>query len=211
MSEAFGKTDGQFNANFVPLVNFLLAGSAMGTGTLTIKDFAQMRGGDDDASFDVRERKLSTILEKMGYDAKIHGPADDFLGWVIEAQMHLGGFGLLADIFYNVAAQADNGLYGATRISSTLLGPSSGTFLDAVQTGQGLYDQALDLSPDSNAKERAAYRMLASRIPFIGGNRFLREGAADIFGGEDTTKKEKALNYSANYGTKYGQNYGAKY
>ncbi len=211
VSEAFGKTDGQFNANFVPLVNFLLAGSAMGTGTLTIKDFAQMRGGDDDASFDVRERKLSTILEKMGYDAKIHGPADDFLGWVIEAQMHLGGFGLLADIFYNVAAQADNGLYGATRISSTLLGPSSGTFLDAVQTGQGLYDQALDLSPDSNAKERAAYRMLASRIPFIGGNRFLREGAADIFGGEDTTKKEKALNYSANYGTKYGQNYGAKY
>ena len=211
VSEAFGKTDGQFNANFVPLVNFLLAGSAMGAGTLTIKDFAQMRGGDDDASFDVRERKLSSILEKMGYDAKIHGPADDFLGWVIEAQMHLGGFGLLADIFYNVAAQADNGLYGATRISSTLLGPSSGTFLDAVQTGQGLYDQALDLSPDSNAKERAAYRMLVSRFPFVGGNRFLREGAADLLGGEDTAKKDKALNYSANYGTKYGTNYGAKY
>ena len=86
-----------------------------------------------------------------------------------------------------------------------------GTFLDAVQTGQGLYDQALDLSPDSNAKERAAYRMLASRIPFVGGNRLLAQSLADIFGGEDTTKKEKALNYSANYGTKYGSNYGAKY
>ena len=99
----------------------------------------------------------------MGYDQAIHGDKDDFLGWALESQVHLGGFGLMADIFYNVAAQADNGLYGATRILSTLAGPTAGAALDSIQFGQGLWDQALDLSPESNAKERAAWRFFGSR------------------------------------------------
>ena len=196
--------------NFTPLLNFVLLGSSAGAGTIAVKDIVQMRGGDDETSAQFRERKLSKILEKMGYNPSIHGPADDFLGWMVESQLAMGGFGLLGDMFHSVAAQADNGLYGATRISSTLLGPTSGTFLDAIQAGQGLYDQAANLTPESNAKERAAYRFITSRIPGVGGNRYFREGLAELLGGADE-EKDKSANYSANYGSKYGSNYDAKY
>ena len=195
--------------NFVPMTNLLILGSGAGAGTLAIKDVAQARGGDDDMSWALRERSFTDMAEKMGYNPRIHGPVDEFLGWVAQAHLHLGGFGLLGDIFFNMAAQVDNGLYGATRITSTLLGPTSGAFLDTVQFGQGMIDQALDLSPESNAKERAAWRFAGSRIPFFGGNRAFRETFAEFLGGEDV--EDKPESYSANYGNNYGGGYSTKY
>ena len=57
--------------------------------------------------------------------------------WVgAQAHLHLGGFGLLGTSF-QYGPEVDNGLYGATRITSTLFGPTSGAFLDTVQFGQG--------------------------------------------------------------------------
>ena len=52
----------------------------------------------------------------------------------------MGGLGLLADILYQTAEQADNGVYGRQRIASVLGGPSVGLAFDGMTFAQGVFD-----------------------------------------------------------------------
>ena len=64
----------------------------------------------------------------------------------------MGGLGLLADILYQTAEQADNGVYGRQRIASVLGGPSVGLAFDGMTFAQGVFDS----SESKNYPERAA-------------------------------------------------------
>jgi hypothetical protein len=156
---------------------FLSLGPAFGMGALALKDIVQARGGDDERSSEVRSRN---ILKFMGYDEKIHGNENDFLGWYAEGMMMMGGFGLLGDVIHDTLAQVDNGAYGKTRIAQTLGGPSVGVFFGAIDVAAG----AADDSENSNAKERTAMREIATRIPVVGGIRNVREEIVDAVAGE---------------------------
>lgn len=162
---------------------FLAFGPAFGMGALAVKDIVQMRGGEDEKSAELRQRN---ILKALGYDEKVHGNANDFLGWYFEGLMTMGGLGLLGDITQSVVSQTDNGAYGFQRILSTVFGPSVGTASAAFNVVAGVKDAALDGTPDSNAKERSAVREMAGRVPFLGGIRSLREGVVDEVAGEAT-------------------------
>ena len=68
---------------------------------------------------------------------------------------------------------------------STLLGPTVGLIPSAMTTAGGIFDD----KDNSNAKERAAAREFAQRIPIVGGNRAAREGIVDAIAGEQSSKK----------------------
>ena len=165
--------------NFKPAMGFFLLGPAFGAGTLSVKDVLQSRGGEENKSPEVRKRNLAKIL---GHDEKTHGDYNDFLGWYFEGMAIMGGFGLLGDIIHSFATQIDNGAYGANRMVSTLLGPTVGLVPSAMTTAAGIFDD----KGNSNAKERAAAREFATRIPIVGGNRAAREGIVDAIAGENT-------------------------
>jgi hypothetical protein len=166
--------------NLKPLAYFATLGPAFGMATLSAKDVIQMRGGDDEQSPELRRRNL---LKVMGYDEKVHGNEDDFLGWYIEGMMVMGGLGLLGDVIHSTVSQVDNGAYGKMRIASTFLGPSFGTAMASVDVAAGIMD-----TNDSNAKERTGTRELATRIPVLGGVRALRENIVDAVAGEQSDR-----------------------
>ena len=166
------------HGNLRPLAYFASLGPAFGMVTLGVKDVIQMRGGDDDRSPEFRKRNM---LKALGYDEKAHGGEDDFLGWYIEGMMVMGGLGLLGDVIHSGLSQVDNGAYGQNRMWSTVLGPSFGLGTAGMQVSAGLMDE----SDNSNSKERSATRELATRIPFLGGNRRFREDVVDTIAGED--------------------------
>ena len=121
------------------------------------------------------------MLKALGYDDKVHGGEDDFLGWYIEGMMIMGGLGLLGDVIHSGLSQVDNGAYGQNRMWSTVLGPSFGLGTAGMQRSAGLMDE----SDNSNAKERSAAREIATRIPVLGGNRRIRENIVETVAGED--------------------------
>jgi len=170
------------DGNIRPLLYLATLGPAFGSGALATKDIVQMRGGDDGRDAELRERNLTNVLESMGYNADIHGSKDEFLGWYVDGMMQMGGLGLIGDVIYNVATQVDNGSYGEVRVTSTFAGPSYGAAISGVKIGAGL----LDSNDDSNAKERAAAREAATRIPVLGGLRSVREGIVDNVAGESS-------------------------
>jgi hypothetical protein len=195
MSEAFGKnTDGTYKGNFGPLLALVTAGSAFGGGSLALKDLAQSRGGDDDRSRELRNRKISDtifadIAKAMGVDPKDYaGRPDELVGWWLEGIVAVGGLGFLAELMYNSAEQLDNGAYGATRIASGILGPGVGNFMDVINVGAGI-EQGLLGDGDSAGKQRQAARTVAGRVPVLGGVRSFREGAADLMGDPRSTSK----------------------
>ena len=156
---------------------------AGGAGANLVKDYVQARGEDNTRQ--PRERSYNEIAEQMGWESRIHGDiygidANSFVGWYIEGMVQMGGLGLLADILYQTAEQADNGVYGSQRILSVFGGPSAGLAMDAVTFYQGVVDG----DDSKNYPERAAARIAASRIPVIGGYRDIREGIVDAVGGE---------------------------
>ncbi|NBT53000.1 MAG: hypothetical protein EBT12_15880, partial [Marivivens sp.] len=108
-----------------PLLYLTTLGPGMGMAALGAKDIVQMRGGEDERSAELRTRTLKSV-PFSGYDEKIHGKQDSFLGWYVEGMMAMGGLGLFADLLHTAAAQADNGAYGQMRMMSALLGPSAG-------------------------------------------------------------------------------------
>lgn len=163
--------------NFEPLIELASVGPAFGMATLATKDIIQQRGGDDERSAELRKRN---IYKLMGYDEKIHGNENDFLGWYVEGLMVMGGLGLLGDVIHSTVSQVDNGAYGQLRIWGTVLGPSFGLG-GAIQQGAAAI---LDDSDNSNAKERSGMRELATRVPILGGNRAFREGLVDATAGE---------------------------
>ena len=64
--------------NLKPLMYFAALGPAFGMATNSVKDLVQMRGGEDEKSPELRKRN---VLKFLGYDEKVHGNENDFLGW----------------------------------------------------------------------------------------------------------------------------------
>ena len=177
--------------NFKPAMYMATVGPGMGMGALAVKDVVQFRGGEDSNESEVRVRNIGQLAEMLGGDAKTYGDGSDFVGWYFEGLLQMGGLGLMADILHSTVQQVDNGAYGATRIASTIAGPSFGMiFGDGVNVAAGAYDMALG-NDDSNAKERSGARSFASRIPIVGGIRAAREGIVDTVAGEQTKRKSK--------------------
>ena len=83
---------------------------------------------------------------------------------------------MFADILYQTAEQADNGVYGAQRILSVFGGPTAGAVMDGITFGQGVFS-------DENYKQRQAARIAATRIPVLGGYRDVRSGIVDAVAG----------------------------
>lgn len=167
--------------NVKPLAYFATLGPAFGAGTLAIKDIVQSRGGDDNKEMALRKRN---ILKVLGYDKKIHGDEQDFLGWYAEGMVTMGGLGLLGDIMHSAVQQADNGAYGKVRMFSTLFGPTVGDMSAVMEVAGGIFDKK-----DSNAKERSAWREVATRVPVLGGVASFREGVTDALAGEASDGK----------------------
>lgn len=170
--------------NFKPFLYLMTAGVGFGAGSVAIKDIVQGRGGEENRSHELRRRNL---LKHLGYDEDVHGNEDDFLGWYIDGMLQMGGMGIIADVLYGVVDQAENGAYGQTRIASLLAGPSVGLAFDGVNVlagGMEASTDAVGISETTNAKERAAIRSLATRVPVAGGIRSVREGTVDLLAGE---------------------------
>ena len=163
--------------NLKPLAYLASVGPLFGAATLTAKDIIQQRGGEDERSADLRKRNL---LKALGYEEKVHGNENDFMGWYVESMMVMGGLGILGDVIHSAIMQTDNGAYGQQRMWSTVLGPSFGLGTAGMVGMAGIFDEG----DNSNAKERAAMREVATRIPVLGGNRRFREGVVDATMGE---------------------------
>ena len=199
LREAFPKS-GQ-PRNIKPLLYFLSFGPAAGAGAAAIKDVVQMRGGEDERSADVRVRNA---MKFAGYDEKVHGNEQDFLGWYLEGLMVMGGFGLIADVLHSAASQVDNGAYGQQRVWSSLLGPTYGLGNSAFTTLGGAKDAMFNSTPESNAKERSAVREVATRVPVLGGIRSLRESVTDAVAGEPSSSSGGRGGFSGSFNGSWG-------
>jgi hypothetical protein len=172
--------------NYAPLMALLTIGPAAGSLALTAKDHLQFRGGEDEKSAENRIRttdKLEGVLDKLGYDKYHHGDKHEFLAWYIEGQMVMGGLGYLADLFHDVAAQKEHGAYGIVRGLTSVATPL-GTFADALSFGYGWGADA-----PTNAKARSGARVATGRVPFIGGNKYLKEQIVDAWAGESESRE----------------------
>lgn len=188
ITEAFGRdAQGNWNGNVRPLMYMLTAGAGLGAGSLAVRDIVQFRGGEDEQSSDLRERYMSKTLADLGADEwgqviQNHPSIDKFLGWYLEGFMALGGLGMIADLMYSTAAQADNGAYGKFRTMSYIMGPTFGLAGQAFDVGAGAMDFIQNGDEGPNSKRRAALRTAVSRVPVVGQIRSVREGAADLAG-----------------------------
>lgn len=142
---------------------------------------------------------MMKIALSMGFDPTLHGTVDGFLGWYIEGLMQLGGLGMVAELLYNSAAQADNGSFGMSRTLSYVLGPSFDTVanfgFNVMAAGQEGIEDAVSNQPTTNSARRTLTRQLLSRVPLFGGNRKFREGGTDVLAG--TPKDTKVENWGA--------------
>ncbi len=105
--------------------------------------------------------------------------------------MHMGGLGLVSDVFYQAAMQGEKGSYGTNRIMGLMAGPTYGSVYDAVGVVQGV---------DSDGISRAATRSLAQRIPFI--TRDWREGIIDTVARDPKNRKKKGMKSGLSSGLK---------
>ncbi len=185
--------------NFGPAIALAAVGPGFAAGSLAIKDFAQSRGGDDNQSVALRKRNL---LKSMGYDEKIHGNEDNFLGWYWESILHMGGFGLLANMVHDIAQASDNGAYGQMRIMGTVFGP---TVSNVMAKSMNIVSGATNSPDNTNAKERQAVREIVGMVPLAGQNSYARESAVDFFAGEKQTKKKDTWGKNNNNQGGWGQ------
>jgi hypothetical protein len=147
---------------------------------------------DDLAQFVKDHPEMASIAIAAGYNPGMHGSIDSFFGWYIESILQTGGLGMLGELLYNAAAQADNGNYGFQRMLSYVLGPSVDigvTGWNTISAGQEFVSDAAG-GDVSNAKRRSAIRSLLNRIPFLGGNRSFREQGTNILAGEADDNKQ---------------------
>ena len=185
--------------NVKPAMYLLTAGVGMGSLSVMTKDVVQMRGGEDERSMALRERKgsdtnmlgLWSMAQALG--AKEGGDADQNLGLYIDGLLAVGGLGLFAELLYNASAQMDNGAYGTVRIASSVFGPSVSAGSGAIDVATGLKDYFTG-DGENTAKRRAMLRQLAMRFPVLGGVSFFRESAADL-GGEPNTGGRKSSSF----------------
>ena len=205
VTSEFGK------GNFAPMIALLTVGGGMGMAANTIKDYALSRGGEDGRSRSPRDRlfsktavgetfKVFTGVEGEDADKwlrqNLGDEADAWLGNYLEGIVALGGMGLLAELFFNTAAQADNRYYGAARMVSAIGGPSMGvTFDAAANIGGGIEfaRESVGLGDDgSNSAERAFTRTLLRRVPVLGGTKPFSEGGTDLIAGEQQGRSSKS-------------------
>ena len=168
--------------NWKPFTYMATLAPAAGATALAVKDVVQSRGGEGNDEATIRKRNA---LKMLGYDKKVHGDENSFLGWYLEGFMTAGGLGLIGEMIHDTATQVDNGAYGKNRIYSTVFGPSVGTFSSALDIAGGAVD-ALK-GNDSNSKERAAVREVVRRVPILGGMGSVREGVTNYVAGEKST------------------------
>ena len=167
-----------------PLAYFLGLGPMFGFGVTTAKDVVQGRGGEENREFAIRDRALTdkfTLVEELGLSKDM----DMLAGWYLDGIMTMGGLGLIGQLFYDSAAQLDNGAYGQVRMSEMFLGPSMGLFNDAITVAAGAQDALFDAlgAESSNAKERSAVREAVGRVPIFGQITAAREWATDQIAG----------------------------
>tara|TARA_R100001509_G_scaffold44585_2_gene24228 strand:- start:605 stop:10186 length:9582 start_codon:yes stop_codon:yes gene_type:complete len=163
------------SGNFGPLLAFATLGPTFGMGTLAAKDILQSRGGEEGRTPEVRKRN---ILKSLGYDKKVHGDENDFLGWYVEGLIVMGGLGLIGDMMHTAVEQIDNGAYGRERMWGTLLGPTFGLGNSVANVFAGIGEE------EGSGKARQAVREIANRIPVVGGNRAAKEAIVDAVAGE---------------------------
>jgi hypothetical protein len=197
--------------NVLPAVYMLTAGTGMGAGALALKDLIQQRGGEDERSSALRERTLSKTLEgfgagsdagkkfiaSMGMTGDDVNDADAAAGWFIDGLFAMGGLGFLGELLYNSAEKLDNGLYGYTRTMGMIGGPTVGLTADAYNLAAGVRDMVTDA--DTDGKKRQAARIVAGRVPVMGGVKDFKEGIADTAGTAGRKKKAK-FNYDLDGG-----------
>lgn len=187
--------------NFKPMGYYLALGPAFGMGAMSVKDIVQSRGGEDQKSPELRTRNF---LKFAGFDEKVHGDGNDFLGWYLEGMAQMGGFGLIIDILHSAATQADNASYGHVRMLSTLGGPSVGLVSGGMNMLGAVKDAALDTTPDSNSKERAGANEIAARIPIAGGIRPVKQAMIDFLAGEP--KSTASGSFSSSFSNSFKKN-----
>ena len=160
-----------------------------------------MRGSEDEGI--IRDRNVESMdewLKMVGYDPELHGTdPNDFVGWYFEGMLHMGGFGLYAELLHNAVEQADNGYYGYSRTIGSLLGPSFGQTVGAWNLAQGLSSQLYGEDDGPNGQTRQAARELIQRIPVVGGIKAVKEGLTDWVAGEKNTGGGSSSRYGRNY------------
>lgn len=182
--------------NAKPLIYMLTAGSALGASALAVKDIVQSRGGQDERSPELRARSLDkTVVGKAAVGFGLVDKEDikdkyEAVAWYVEGLMAMGGLGFVGELFFNSAAQIDNGNYGFNRMMGTILGPSYDVAYGGFKVAGGVQDMIA--GADTNGQKREAARVVASRIPVLGGSRDFRESAADLMGQPSKGGKKKA-------------------
>lgn len=165
--------------NLKPLMYMATIAPAAGVGVTMTKDYVQMRGGEENREAALRDRNF------FGEDGGIEG---ELLAWYLQGAATAGGLGLIGDVLTGVADQAENGAYGQVRTLSLLGGPTVGLLAAGTTIVGGALDNPrrewLGGEDTTNSKERAAVREVATRIPFAGGIRGVREGMVDAVAGE---------------------------
>jgi hypothetical protein len=179
IKEAFHRENGKWDGDPSGLMYLLTIGSALGASSLAVKDYLYGKNqeadkenpGDDWRS--LRERSLSRIAREFGIVDKEdtvmdNAQIDAALGWWAEGLLGLGALGFLGDLTYQSAKSLDNGAFGRERITSQILGPSLGTFLDGIQVVAGAMDHISHGDENGLTDERNAARKVLKRIPGVG-------------------------------------------
>jgi hypothetical protein len=173
--------------NIKPLSYMLTAGVAFGMGAIAVKDVAQSRGGEENRERALRVRRVDDTAIGEGLKALGLRKGEDFgneqqmLAWYFEGMMAMGGLGFLGELFFDSAANIDNGNHGFNRMLGAIVGPS----YDAAYTGfkvAGAAQEALFNDGENTSKIRSGARAAASRVPVLGGDRDFRETMADLAG-----------------------------
>lgn len=181
------------------LMMLLASAGALGSTSLAVRDVVQMRGdtdGDGRPDQMFRDRYASehamtgafirwynTLATDLGLDVEAGGTADAVLGWLTEAFMVAGGFGIFADLLHSAVENSDSQAYGQIRMIGTLAGPTASAAIDAIDVGMTGLQQVFSEDP-SNSDQRDAVRKVVGRTPIAGSIRGFREGAVDVIAGE---------------------------
>lgn len=181
------------------LMMLLASAGALGSTSLAVRDAVQQRGdtdGDGKADQLFRDRYASdsaltgafirwynSVATDMGLDVQAHGTADAVLGWLTEAFMVAGGFGLFADLLHSAVENADSQAYGQLRMAGVLAGPTFSAGMDALDVGMTGIQQIVSEDP-SNSDQRDAVRKMVGRVPVLGGMKAVRETVVDTLAGE---------------------------
>ena len=184
----------------VAITSLLTAVPGAGAAAIAAKDTIQMRGGEEGDEAKLRERKFSKIASEFGWDVEVHGKADTFLGWYLEGMLAGAGLGLLGDMLWTLGK---DGPYNQNRALSFLLGPGVGVAGDGMTMIAGAKHALID--DGTNSQERAALRAAAGRIPIVGGNRAVREAAANLAG---PARGDGTSTGGSSFGKRFGKGFG---